>query len=164
MPIEAACHAIDEHFDIRCTEVEFGIAPDNFYIKYNAGMFLGEAEDINMAEAIMTKQFACKNHKKHLSVGEEFCKIGIATLNAGMSRCVLVTVSDGYKGNFTFKAGETVTRNIEETEEPDSTLIHFTPDPFIFGDLNLNLEGVEQSVSMLRPRLPELEIIVKEIK
>ncbi|MGQ2984193.1 hypothetical protein [Flavobacterium sp.] len=164
LPLEAACHAIDEHFDVRCTAIEFGIAPNNFHIRYNAGMFLGETGGMNMAEAIMTQLFACKNHKKHLSVGEEFCKIGIATINAAMEECTLVTVNEGYKGTFTFKAGETVTRNVEDTDESDSTIIYFTPDPIIFGNLQFTLNGVEQRVAKLRPRLPELEIVVKEIK
>jgi DNA gyrase/topoisomerase IV subunit B len=165
LPIEAACHAIDEHFDGQCSTISLGVAPEQFTISYDAGMNLDEkhAEKLT-AELFMTGLYACRNHKKHLEVGKEFCKIGIATLNAGMEECTLTTVCDQLKGIFIFKGGETVSRNVKATDEPDSTLIYFKPDVTIFGNLKLTFEGVEKRAGLLKLKLPELEITVNELE
>ncbi len=51
----------------------------------------------------MTKIGACSNEKKHLEAGNEFCRIGMAAINAASEKCELVTICNKQKGHFTFE-------------------------------------------------------------
>lgn len=117
LPIEAACHAIDEFFDDKCNYLEFVMAPDHFHLIYNAGMQLDDNRERSLAELIMTSMSTCTNEKKHLEVGMEFCKLGIATINAASISSKLVTVFNGKKGTFIFEKAKTVSRNVEASNE-----------------------------------------------
>lgn len=164
LPIEAACHAIDEYFDGKCDTIEFGVAPDDFHLIYNAGMRLDDKHGKPLAELIMTSMSTCSNEKKHLEVGVEFCKLGIATINAASVSSKLITVFKGKKGTFIFENGKTMSRLIEPSNETDNTYMEMHPDPVIFGDLKLTFEGMQKRVEELRSKLPKLDIAIKEIK
>lgn len=76
------CHAIDEYFDENCSEIIINAVGNSLKIEYNAGMSLEKSRDLTTAECIMTKIGACSNEKKHLEVGDEFCRVGMAIINA----------------------------------------------------------------------------------
>ena len=161
LPLEAACHAIDEVYDHQCNRIEFALFKDHFSVTYNAGMPMSRIDDTYKAELIMTAIFACRNHKKHLSVGEEFCELGIATINFCSEYCHLTTVSKGVKGVFQFQKGLLVNREIfHDQNQEDYTEIMMKPDREIFGNLGFDFSGVKETVDRLQGRFEAVEIIV----
>lgn len=163
LPLELACHAIDEVFDKNCTLIEFTLFKDHFSIRYDAGMSLRKRGNKPWAESIMTEIYACRNHKKHLSVGEEFCELGIATINFASEFCKIKTIFNGKIGTFEFEFGEIVHSNVEPTEiTVNSTEIMLKPDPLLFENLSFTFEGVKVKVDALRERLNGVRLVLSQ--
>lgn len=161
LPLELACHAIDECYDNNCDTIEIQLFDQHFSIRYNAGMSLTMHYDEYRAELIMTQIFACRNEKKHLSVGDEFCELGIATINFASEFCTLTTVSNGQKGVFHFESGQTTSRDVQPENELDEfTEIVLKPDPILFNDLKFSYEGVRAKVERLQKRLEGVELVL----
>lgn len=106
--VAALCHAFDEYFDSNCNEVIIDAKEKLLSVKYNAGMSLENSWDLTKAECIMTKIGACSNQKKHLAVGDEFCRVGMTTINAVSEKCELTTIYSTQKAQFIFEKGVTV--------------------------------------------------------
>lgn len=161
LPLEVACHAIDEHIDGKCTQLLITVFEDHFSIQYNAGMSLEESFGETYAEMIMTKIGACSNHKKHLSVGEEFCELGIAVINYAAEYCEVTTISKGKKGVFTFTNGKLKSKNLTDSQDYESTIISLKPDPLIFKGLSFTKTGVSRKATQLKKKLAHLQIVIK---
>lgn len=158
-PFEAACHAIDEFFDKKCSKIEFEINKNFFLLKYNCGMSLKNFDsETTFAESILTKIFVCRNHKKHLKVGEEFCELGIATINFASEKCELETISEGKKGEFKFYKGLLTSKKIDNSNLNEFTQIKMFPDKEIFTNLQFTSEGVKNKFQSLKEKLKYLEM------
>ena len=156
---ESLCHAIDEYFDDNCNEIIINADGNSLNIKYNAGMSLEKSWDLTKAECIMTKIGACSNQKKHLEVGDEFCRVGMTTINAVSEKCELITVYNSQKAQFIFEKGYTVFKEILETEIiEESTTISFEISKEIFGDFTFELIDLQLKLDLLKEKLPNLEI------
>ncbi len=166
LPLEMACHAIDEFVDGNCTYLKIKLYEDYFSLEYDAGMklTLGGDKEKTIAEMFFTTLFTCHNLKKHLAVGEEFCRIGVCPINAAAEWCEVATISERKKGLFHFEKGIITSRQFEATEESNSTLIKIKPDPSIFGNLRFTLAGVEQKTTILRTKLKGFKISVISAK
>jgi DNA gyrase subunit B len=165
LPLELACHAIDECYDNNCTTIEIQLFESHFSIKYDAGMSLEKNDGEYKAELIMTAIFACRNEKKHLAVGEEFCELGIATINFASEFCRLTTVSNGLKGIFHFECGQISSRDVQPTiEQSEFTEIVLKPDPEIFDGLKFSYEGVKSKAEKLGMRLEGIDIVLNHEK
>jgi len=144
-----------------CSRIEFNLYDDYFSLRYDAGMSLEKRNDCYKAELIMTAFFACRNVKKHLLVGEEFCELGIATINFASEYCELITVSNGLKGVFHFKEGAKTSSKVEAIDSlAEYTEIILKPDQQIFNDLKFSYEGVKLKVEELSAKLGDVEIIL----
>lgn len=155
----ALCHAIDEYFDDNCTEIIINAEKNSLNVKYNAGMSLEKSWDLTKAECIMTKIGACSNEKKHLEVGDEFCRVGMTTINAVSEKCELKTSWKKQKGHFIFEKGKTVFKEISETDTlENSTTISFEISKDIFEDYVFELNDLQLKLNSLKERLPNLEI------
>ncbi|GAA4166120.1 hypothetical protein GCM10022217_39370 [Chryseobacterium ginsenosidimutans] len=153
------CHAIDEYFDDNCTEIIINAEKNSLRVKYNAGMSLEKSWDLTKAECIMTKIGACSNEKKHLEVGDEFCRVGMTTINAVSEKCELKTIWNKQKGHFIFEKGYTVFKEISETEiSENSTIISFEISKELFGDSIFELNDLQLKLNSLRERLPNLKL------
>lgn len=153
------CHAIDEYFDNNCDEISVYVSKNSLKVKYNAGMSLGKSWDLSVAECIMTKIGACSNEKKHLEVGDEFCRVGMTTINAVSDNCELITIWNKQKGHFIFEKGQTVFKEIVETNIFENyTTISFEIDKEIFGDSIFELNDLQLKINSLKERLPNLQI------
>lgn len=107
----------------------------------------------------MTKLMACKNEKKHLEVGQEYCLLGIATINAVSERCELNTIWNKQKGYFIFEKGNTFLREISSAETSQNfTRISFEMSKVIFGDLKFEWEDLQLKLSSLKEKLPQLKM------
>jgi len=163
-PFELACHAFDEYFDGNCTSLNIQLFKDHFAIQYNAGMSLSQRNGEYNAVSIMSSLFTCSNEKKHLSVGEEFCKLGMATINFASEYCTLTTVSEGKRGVFQFERGELIALNVEDSNEVmESTEIILKPDAALFNDLKLTRDGILSKMEELRPKLVGLELSLQNL-
>ena len=162
LPLEAACHAMDEYFDGNCDRIEIRLEREGFTISYDAGMQLKQKDELYYAEAILLIMRTCHNLKKHLEVGDEFCRIGIAVINATTKLSELTTVSDGKKGIFRCDEGRITRRDVHLSNEKEHTQLFMQPDPAVFGDLKLTFEGVKQKAEALMRRLPGLTIVVTQ--
>lgn len=157
--IGALCHAIDEYFDNHCSEIIMSAQSHLMYVKYDAGISLEESYDVTKAECIMTKIGACSNEKKHLEVGDEFCRVGMAVINAVSDRCELKTVSNKKAGHFIFECGKTVFKEISETDSSEGfTAINFEINRGIFGDSTFDRNDLQLKIIELEKRLPHLRI------
>ena len=159
LPFEVLCHAFDEYFDSICAVIEITVSKNSFSVYYNAGMSLEltKFEAITKAEMIMTRIAACSNQKKHLSVGEEFCHLGMAIINCASSKCKLTTVSEQQKAIFSFEDGKVNSREITLIESTNSwTQIYLEPNKEIFENLSFTYEGIMKKVNELKERLPGL--------
>ncbi|UAY52923.1 hypothetical protein [Ferruginibacter albus] len=163
LPFEVLCHAFDEYFDGVCKTIEIIIANDSFIVNYDAGISLeNKYDDLTKAEIIMTRIFACRNEKKHLAVGEEFCSLGMATINFAAEQSELTTVCNGIKGHYVFKNGITVSRAIESVPaQNDFTKIFIKPDKSIFENLRFTFDGVTEKAKQINSRLTDLNIIIR---
>jgi len=154
LPLEIACHAIDEVLDQNCTLIDITLFEHHFSIQYNAGMSLERSHGEYKAALIMTAVFACSNEKKHLSVGDEFCELGMATINFVAKDCKLTTVFNNQKGIFHFEEGLLITQEIIEVENEEAfTEIILQPDATAFPNLNINFEGLKKRVDQLQKKL-----------
>ncbi|WP_298121766.1 hypothetical protein [Flavobacterium sp.] len=166
LPFEVLCHAFDEYFDGNCNEIELTVWINSFSVKYNTGMSLEirKNQKISNAEFIMTKIGACSNLKKHLAVGQEFCGLGMATINFASDKCKLTTVWNNLKGTFEFKNGETLTKNIESfSSEVSYTEILVQPNNLLFENLHFTSKGIEEKSSEIKKRLKDLNLIVNDL-
>ena len=164
LPFEVLCHAFDEYFDENCSEIKLTIWKDKFSIIYNAGMPLSVKYDkLTIAEIIMTKIGACSNLKKHLEVGQEFCSLGMATINFASEKCNLTTLWKNKKGIFKFKNGIINTKNIELFKSDDNwTEIFVKPSIKIFKEIKFKSVGVKANAKMISGRLEKLNLIVED--
>ncbi|MGO4709504.1 hypothetical protein AB4Y90_10390 [Chryseobacterium sp. 2TAF14] len=155
----ALCHAIDEYFDGICSEIVISANEKYLKVEYNAGMSLEKSWDLTKAECIMTKIGACSNEKKHLEVGHEFCRVGMATINAVSEKCELITIFDKQKAYFIFEKGHTVLRDFSESDiSEESTTISFEMSKEIFGNFIFELNDLQLKLDLLKEKLPNLEI------
>ncbi|MBL0020016.1 MAG: hypothetical protein IPP17_27200 [Bacteroidetes bacterium] len=165
MAFEIACHAFDEYFDGKCTEIRLRVWRNACAIWYDAGMSLQpmQYENITHLEAIMTIFYACTNLKKHLAVGQQHCNTGIAAINFASKKCHVTTHWEGQKGKFAFEHGETISRNIEPcANDTVWTEIHIQPNPLVFGDLQFTSQGIAERALEIREQLKDLNFVVED--
>ncbi|MEG2820009.1 MAG: AMP-binding protein, partial [Muribaculaceae bacterium] len=135
-------------FDDNCNEIIINADGNSLNIKYNAGMSLDKSWDLTKAECIMTKIGACSNEKKHLEVGDEFCRVGMTTINAVSEKCELTTIYNNQKAQFIFEKGYTVFKEIVETEiVEESTTINFEISKEVFGDFTFELNDLQLKIN-----------------
>lgn len=164
LPFEVLCHAFDEYFDGKCNEIRLTVWKHFFSIRYNAGMPLSiKYDNLSTAEIIMTKIGTCSNLKKHLAVGQEFCELGMATINFASENSKLTTIWNHQKGIFEFENGETKTKSIESFESTNSwTEIFVSPNKSLFENLHFTSKGIEEKATEIKKRLKDLHLIVED--
>lgn len=165
LPFEVLCHAFDEYYDGNCKEIKLTFWNDSFEIEYDVGMPLKNMKnnDCTYAEVIMTQVMACSNLKKHLAVGEEFCGLGMATINFASETCELATVWNNQSGTFLFKDGEIVSKKIAPFQSDKSwTKIKVKPLKTIFGELKFTSNGIKTKANEIAARLSDLQLTVED--
>ena len=160
---ESICHAVDEYVDGNCTKLKISLCDDHVCIEYDAGMSLKihPEEGVCAAEIIMTTLYACRNMKKHLEVGEKYCKIGITILTALTEKLVLETASEKKCGTQTYSKGVPISSfEINDWDGQDYTKLEAWPDKSIFGSTYFDFEDLENWGKALRNDLPNLNVSV----
>lgn len=153
------CHAIDEYLDNNCSKIVIKAHSNVLHVKYDAGISLEESYGLTKAECIMTKIGACSNEKKHLEVGDEFCRFGMAAINAVSDRCEVKTIWNKKSGHFIFEYGKTVFKEISETDRSEGfTSITFEINKEIFGDFIFDKNLFLLKINELETKLPNLKI------
>lgn len=164
LPLEMACHAIDEYMDGNCDQLQITLFEDSFQINYNCGMSLETQQnsDLTLPEKLFTKIYTCSNLKKHLEVGDKFCRTGVMVVNSAAEWCEVVTVANGQQGTFKFEAGVLTQKVIIPAAMESYTQVTFKPDTVIFGDLTFDIEGVKKEVKEVSQEFSGLNITVME--
>lgn len=160
-PFEYLCHAFDEYFDGKKIKIDITLGEKTFLIRYNCGISLEEKEfGVSKPERMMTMLMVCSNEKKHLAVGEKYCRIGMALLNFASTYCILQTASEGKMGYFRFEEGEMVANEIKPFEGEAFTTLEVLPDYNLLDDLRFDFEGVQSIADQINAELEGIEIVV----
>jgi DNA gyrase subunit B len=161
---ETLCHAIDEFVSNNCTHLQIKISEKEATIQYDAGICLELDEDgISHAETILTQLFACRHTKQHSEIGHKYCGIGLTVVVATAKEFSMTTVSNGQKGQVTYQEGKAVCEfEISPCDEPEYTLLRFSPDPQIFGDKTFQLESIRETVQELMTDFPGFRITLSD--
>lgn len=160
--MQALCHAADCAVDGACTRVAIRIDGANVDIDYDAGMPLdpNAVDGDQVALVFLLIHAGCHNRKKHLSVGDELCEIGLAVLNALCASLIVKTICRGWAAVYRFKKGEQIGDTpIVESSEHDRTSISFHLDNAILGaNVLFDRAVLDRSIDRVRRLLPELQI------
>lgn len=110
---------------------------------YGRGIPLGKvkqvASDINTGG-----KFDDKNFKKSVGLNG----VGLKAVNALSTRCSVVSVRDGKKVTVDFERGNLISHSQPtDTNEPNGTMVKFTPDPSLFLNYKFNQEFIEAMVN-----------------
>lgn len=157
---QGLCHALDEAASGRCTRVVVALSGSAAVIQYNASPSLEEDErGSTQAERLFSVLHACSNEKENMEVGDEYCTLGLAVLNAFSRVFLAVVVHGGRKTVFFYEAGVLVESQSEETVAKDFTTLSFTLDETLLGD-NVMMGQAEGAVYLdkVRADFPQLHI------
>ncbi len=110
---------------------------------YGRGIPLGKvkevASDINTGGKLDDKNF-----KKSVGLNG----VGLKAVNALSTYCHVASVRDGKKVEVEFERGDLIRQSEPiPTDEPNGTLVRFTPDPTLFQNYRFNQEFVETMVN-----------------
>jgi DNA gyrase subunit B len=135
---QALCHAIDESCLGRCSQVKIRLYRDGFASVTDDGAGIPMDRDeagATLAEKLMTQLHACREMKADRRVGEDFCGIGMAVVNALSEWCLLDNWRDGRRWSQVYRAGEPVgpLQLLKQTTRT-GTAITFKPDPAILAN------------------------------
>lgn len=110
---------------------------------YGRGIPLGKVKEV--ASDINTGgKFDDKNFKKSVGLNG----VGLKAVNALSTYCHVASVRDGKKVEVEFERGDLIRQSEPiSTDEPNGTLVRFTPDPMLFQNYRFNQEFVETMVN-----------------
>ncbi|MDE7115208.1 MAG: type IIA DNA topoisomerase subunit B [Muribaculaceae bacterium] len=110
---------------------------------YGRGIPLGKVKEV--ASDINTGgKFDDKNFKKSVGLNG----VGLKAVNALSTYCHVASVRDGRKVEVEFERGDLISQSEPvPTDEPNGTLVRFTPDPTLFQNYRFNQEFVETMVN-----------------
>lgn len=104
----------------------------------------------------MSQIRACSNQKKHLSVGHDFCGIGMAVINFASSYFEFSTIHNGKKGDFTFEEGNLTAKEIKASPLEDNTILTFKPNKKLFNNLEFTSTGIQKKIEEIVKKFPKL--------
>jgi DNA gyrase/topoisomerase IV subunit B len=143
---ESLCHAIDEVVDDRCTQINIDVASNgSICVKYDAGMPLKRFASGKMqADLMFTVLHACHNLKKHLTIGDKFCKYGLTVVNACCAELHIDIVFNGERGRQIYKKGKT-DRDfiISRSHEENRTHFQLMFDEELLGKHKIHLDRLQ---------------------
>lgn len=130
--IEALCDSFDQIVSGTCTEVAIEISSAHATI-INNGLGVSMRSGIDgrpLAEAMMTQLFACRQMKTNVVVGNDFCRNGIAVVNALSLYCLVENRTNGqhWQQRYTRGVPDFPFKNLGTTTKTGFT-IQFMPDP-----------------------------------
>ena len=160
--LETLCHAFDEAIEGNCTEIVLALSGDEAVVTYDAGLPLCRMENgMPAAHVLLATLYACKARKRHISVGDEVCKAGLAVANALSATFEVKTTSSGESCTLLYSAGELLEEpRVQPSTMPDQTRIHLELDSGILGPHQpFSQTGIEvqlQRISMALPKRPAI--------
>jgi DNA gyrase/topoisomerase IV subunit B len=162
--LEALCHAIDEAVDLNCKHIEINIESSGFvFIQYDAGISLDihPRSGKRAAHVLLTSIGACHNLKNHIEVGSEYCRYGLAVLNAMCSEFQVNTVCNGQSGQQVYRRGDAEQDFIiSSSSTSNQTQFRFTLDEEILGKHEVHIERLQAKMKELEQAFElQLDII-----
>ena len=164
LPVElmaqGLCHALDEAASGRCTRVMVALSGSAACIQYNASPSLEEDErGSTQAERLFSVLHACSNEKENLEVGDEYCTLGLAVLNAFSKVFLATVIHDGRKKSFFYQEGVLIESKSEECRGTNATTLSFSLDETLLGDNTMiGLADGAVYLDKVRADFPKLRI------
>ncbi|GGZ96586.1 hypothetical protein GCM10008090_01030 [Arenicella chitinivorans] len=147
LAFQALCHAADEFIEGNCSTVKMNVSLNKLEVWYDAGMPLDPHSAVNELPAaiiFLSLHMGCHNQKKNIKVGDELCKLGLATLNAVCSTLVAKIRNSNRITTIEFKKGVRVNDPIvQEDKGSDFTRISIELDSSILPNTYFDLSGIE---------------------
>ena len=110
---------------------------------YGRGIPLGKVKEV-ASEINTGGKFDDKNFKKSVGLNG----VGLKAVNALSRTCRVESVRDGLKVTVLFDRGDLVSQSEPTpTNEPNGTLVQFTPDSYLFRGYRFNPETIEMMVN-----------------
>jgi DNA gyrase subunit B len=136
---ESLCIAADESVCGHCTRVQVAVQADAKVTVRDNGRGVPMELDQNgvtLAEHLLTKLFACREHKEDKQLAETCCEMGLVVVNALSEWFQIRNSRDGACWLQVYKRGEPEGpfKRVATTTESGVEL-SFKPDPSIFGQL-----------------------------
>jgi DNA gyrase/topoisomerase IV subunit B len=151
--LEALCHAIDEAADLNCKHIAISIeSSGSVLIQYDAGLSLDiyPKSGQRPAHVLLTVIGACHNLKKHIEVGSEYCRYGLAVLNAMCSEFQVNTTYNGQSGQQIYQKGSAEQDfSISPSTASNQTQFCFTLDEEILGKHEVHIESLQAKMREL---------------
>jgi DNA gyrase/topoisomerase IV subunit B len=159
--IQMLCHAIDEVFDGKCSWIKIEIDRELVRIEYDAGISLEiRPSGRSVADMMMTELYACHNLKKHLEVGEKYCRLGLAAVTAFCDRFEIETIWHGKIGTQIYiKGAADRDFDISDFKGIDKTKFIFMLDKEIVGNYQFDLDRLRLKALELAQEL-SIEITI----
>jgi len=162
---QAGCHAIDEAIEGTCTRLGISLEAQGATVSYDAGMSLREHDGETVAYRMLATLRACHNLKKHLTVGEKFCSLGLVILNAFSKRFEVHTVCGGRAGVYLFRQGKLIAHALSDSQGPEQTSLRFALDETLLGDnVEFNTARITELADTLQREVDGLSVIAEFAK
>jgi DNA gyrase/topoisomerase IV subunit B len=151
--LEALCHAIDEAVDLNCKQIAIDIkSSGTVLIQYDAGISLDihPKSGKRTVHVLLTSIGACHNLKKHTEVGSEYCRYGLAVLNAMCSEFQVSTVYNGQSGQQVYRKGDAEQDFVlSSSKASNQTQFCFTLDEDFLGKHEVHIESLQARIEKL---------------
>jgi DNA gyrase/topoisomerase IV subunit B len=151
--LEALCHAIDEAADLNCKQIAIDVkSSGTILIQYDAGISLDihPKSGKRTVHVLLTSIGACHNLKKHIEVGSEYCRYGLAVLNAMCSDFQVSTVCNGQSGQQVYRKGDAEQDfMISSSSASNQTQFCFTLDEDLLGRHEVHIESLQARIAKL---------------
>ncbi len=105
--IESLCTSFDQVVAGKCTQIKVTVDGNRISVEDNGpGLSMRRLPNgLVKAEVLMTALFACRHMKEHQVIGENFCRGGMAVVNALSSQCTVDNRTDGRHWQQTYQRG-----------------------------------------------------------
>ena len=158
---QAYCHAIDTAMDGRTVRVVTELAsPTTAIVEYDVGMPLhvDPKRGHTIALLFLTLHAGCKNLKKHIAVGDEFCELGLAVMTALSELCEVQVVSNGVTACYRFRRGVLEHEPaLVSTQAVDSTRMRIQLDrDCLAGNIEFSIDRLQRAVARIGSQIPSL--------
>lgn len=160
---EVFCHAIDEMVGGGCNDVHFYIKYNYCIITYNSPMSLKTvgSENETIAYRMVSSLAGCSNLKKNIDVGDEYCKLGLAVLNAMSDHFICYVREKERSAYYAFSKGVLEgpmkdPQDMSWCRDDSYTKISFRLDPDLIPNCTFEDISLEKFIEELSDKFPEV--------
>lgn len=162
--MESLCHALDEHLDGKCRNIDIAIDSKQVVtLTYDAALPLRADEQTGQAVGMKFTglHYGCESQKKHIEIGDEFCQFGLAVLNGVSAYMCIETHDQGTQGTWAYERGlEAESLQLSDSNQADQTIIEFALNSNVLPNIHIDQTQLHAAIDKLNndPRFAQLNI------